>query len=132
MPKAPATLDQFIEQIDRISMEKASSDRLASIDPNMPHVSPGYYSGQLQCVFASIEKSHPATSTIMPSGKAWHGTRLPDGWADVVTALEVIEHLENPRAFCRELARVAKPGGWVVVTTPNQLSLLSLLSLVVK
>ncbi len=57
---------------------------------------------------------------------------LPDASADVVTAVEVIEHVENPRAFVRELTRIAKPGGVVVVTTPNQLSLLSLLSLVVK
>lgn len=57
---------------------------------------------------------------------------LSDGSADVVTALEVIEHVENPRAFIRELARIARPGGAVIVTTPNQLSVLSLLSLVVK
>jgi 2-polyprenyl-3-methyl-5-hydroxy-6-metoxy-1,4-benzoquinol methylase len=57
---------------------------------------------------------------------------LEDGCADVVAAVETIEHLENPRAFCRELARLAKPGGWVVVTTPNQLSLLSLMTLVAK
>jgi 2-polyprenyl-3-methyl-5-hydroxy-6-metoxy-1,4-benzoquinol methylase len=57
---------------------------------------------------------------------------LDDGCADVVAAVETIEHLENPRAFCRELARVARPGGWVVVTTPNQLSLLSLGTLVAK
>jgi 2-polyprenyl-3-methyl-5-hydroxy-6-metoxy-1,4-benzoquinol methylase len=57
---------------------------------------------------------------------------LPDAAADVVAAVEVVEHLENPRAFCRELARVTRPGGWVVMTTPNQLSLLSLLTLVLK
>ena len=57
---------------------------------------------------------------------------LPDGSADVVAAVEVIEHLENPRDFMRKLARLAKPGGWVIVTTPNQLSLLSLLTLIVK
>ncbi|HEY3883679.1 MAG TPA: methyltransferase domain-containing protein [Vicinamibacterales bacterium] len=51
---------------------------------------------------------------------------------DVTTALEVIEHLENPRAFVRELARITRPGGWVVVTTPNQLSALSLLTLAFK
>ncbi len=60
--------------------------------------------------------------------------RLPigDGTADVTAAVEVIEHLENPRAFVRELARVTKAAGWVVVTTPNQLSVLSLLTLVAK
>jgi 2-polyprenyl-3-methyl-5-hydroxy-6-metoxy-1,4-benzoquinol methylase len=52
--------------------------------------------------------------------------------ADIVAAIETIEHLENPHAFAREIARVVKPGGWVVVTTPNQLSVLSLLSLTVK
>jgi 2-polyprenyl-3-methyl-5-hydroxy-6-metoxy-1,4-benzoquinol methylase len=57
---------------------------------------------------------------------------LPDGAADVVAAVETIEHLENPRAFLRELVRLTRPGGWVVVTTPNQLSLLSKLTLVFK
>lgn len=57
---------------------------------------------------------------------------LPESSADVVASVETIEHLENPRAFARELVRVAKPGGWVVITTPNQLSLLSLLTLLTK
>ena len=57
---------------------------------------------------------------------------LPDGCADVICAVEVIEHLENPRAFVRELVRLAKPGGLVIVTTPNQLSWLSKLTLILK
>jgi 2-polyprenyl-3-methyl-5-hydroxy-6-metoxy-1,4-benzoquinol methylase len=57
---------------------------------------------------------------------------LPDACADVATALETIEHLENPRAFCRELCRIVRPGGWIVITTPNQLSILSLLTLILK
>lgn len=57
---------------------------------------------------------------------------LETGSADVVAAVEIIEHLENPRAFMRELVRLARPGGLVVVTTPNQLSLLSKLTLVTK
>jgi len=52
--------------------------------------------------------------------------------ADVVAAVETIEHLANPWAFMRQLAAIVKPGGAVVVTTPNQLSVLSLLSLVIK
>jgi SAM-dependent methyltransferase len=38
---------------------------------------------------------------------------------DVVVATEVIEHLENPWLFMRELYRITRPGGVVVVTTPN-------------
>jgi SAM-dependent methyltransferase len=52
--------------------------------------------------------------------------------ADVVAAVETIEHLENPWAFMRALVELARPGGWVVVTTPNQLSALSLATLIVK
>jgi 2-polyprenyl-3-methyl-5-hydroxy-6-metoxy-1,4-benzoquinol methylase len=60
------------------------------------------------------------------------GLPLPDASVDAAAAVEVIEHLENPRAFVRELARIVRPGGWVVVTTPNQLSALSLLTLILK
>ncbi|WP_394848596.1 class I SAM-dependent methyltransferase [Pendulispora brunnea] len=57
---------------------------------------------------------------------------IADGTADLVLAIEVIEHLENPRAFVRELVRMLKPGGRLVVTTPNQLSVLSKVSLVMR
>jgi 2-polyprenyl-3-methyl-5-hydroxy-6-metoxy-1,4-benzoquinol methylase len=55
-----------------------------------------------------------------------------DGSADVVTAVETIEHLENPWRFMRRLASLARPSAWVVVTTPNQLSALSLLTIVTR
>jgi cyclopropane fatty-acyl-phospholipid synthase-like methyltransferase len=54
------------------------------------------------------------------------------GRADVVAALETIEHVENPWAFLRHVAAIGKPGAWVLVTTPNQLSLLSLATLLLK
>ncbi len=57
---------------------------------------------------------------------------LPQDFADVVCAVEIIEHLENPRAFVRELVGLTKPGGLVIVTTPNQLSLLSKFTLIWK
>jgi SAM-dependent methyltransferase len=58
------------------------------------------------------------------------GDPLPE--ADVVCCVETIEHLENPRATVRGLDACAKPGGLIVISTPNQLSLLSKLSLIAK
>lgn len=57
---------------------------------------------------------------------------VADESADISISLETIEHLENPRAFCRELVRVTKPGGWLLVTTPNQRSLVSLGALLLR
>jgi 2-polyprenyl-3-methyl-5-hydroxy-6-metoxy-1,4-benzoquinol methylase len=57
---------------------------------------------------------------------------LPEGSFDVVAAVETIEHLDGPRRFVARLVRLVRPGGWLVVTTPNQLSLYSLLSLLLR
>jgi 2-polyprenyl-3-methyl-5-hydroxy-6-metoxy-1,4-benzoquinol methylase len=57
---------------------------------------------------------------------------VESGSGDLVVAVETIEHLENPWAFLRQLAALAVAGGWVMVTTPNQLSVLSLMTLVLK
>lgn len=49
---------------------------------------------------------------------------------DCVIAAEVIEHLENPRATVRDLTRLCRVGGMVLVSTPNNNSLRSLLALI--
>ncbi|MDD5089788.1 MAG: class I SAM-dependent methyltransferase [Candidatus Wallbacteria bacterium] len=38
---------------------------------------------------------------------------------DLVIALEVIEHLENPWHFFREVKKMLKPGGSLILSTPN-------------
>jgi malonyl-CoA O-methyltransferase len=40
---------------------------------------------------------------------------FPDDSFDVVFSVEAIEHSANPRAAIREMIRIAKPGGWVMV-----------------
>jgi SAM-dependent methyltransferase len=44
---------------------------------------------------------------------------VPDGAFDLALAVEVIEHIENPGLFLVELARLLRPGGIGVFTTPN-------------
>jgi SAM-dependent methyltransferase len=46
---------------------------------------------------------------------------FPDNHFDVVVSSEVIEHTTDPRKAIFEFARVLKPGGVLVVTTPNRL-----------
>ena len=50
---------------------------------------------------------------------------------DLVTSLEVIEHVSNPPAFVRGLAAALAPGGLLVMSTPNRtpLSRLALIGL---
>ncbi len=38
---------------------------------------------------------------------------------DGITATEIIEHVENPRHFLRECFALLKPGGTLILTTPN-------------
>ena len=48
-----------------------------------------------------------------------------DNFFDAITFTEVIEHLENHRKILEEINRVLKPGGCLVITTPNILNMKS-------
>ena len=53
------------------------------------------------------------------------GLPYADESFDLVTCTEVIEHLEHYRYTLREMHRILKPGGILVLTTPNILNLKS-------
>jgi len=47
------------------------------------------------------------------------GLPYPDAAFDLVTCLEVIEHVDDPLGLVDELARVTRPGGALILTCPN-------------
>jgi 2-polyprenyl-6-hydroxyphenyl methylase/3-demethylubiquinone-9 3-methyltransferase len=56
---------------------------------------------------------------------------LEPGAYDLVTSLEVVEHVSDPRGFVQGLAAALKPGGLLVLSTPNRTALSRLLLIVV-
>src|SRR5438270_1831833 len=58
---------------------------------------------------------------VCPRCQLYDGKKLPfgDRFFDGVGALNVLEHVEQPEEFLRELVRVTRVGGRVVVSSPN-------------
>ena len=44
---------------------------------------------------------------------------LPTASFDAAVAVEVLEHVDEDGTFLDEVARVVRPGGWFLMTTPN-------------
>jgi 2-polyprenyl-3-methyl-5-hydroxy-6-metoxy-1,4-benzoquinol methylase len=57
---------------------------------------------------------------------------FPDGDFDVVVSQETLEHVPDPMLGLAELVRVTRPGGKLIVTTPNYLSLMGVWRLACK
>lgn len=70
----------------------------------------------------NIEKARRFTSRC----QLYDGRRLPfpDGFFNCAGALNVLEHVEEPEAFIREVVRVVEPGGRLVLSSPNFLRVL--------
>ena len=60
--------------------------------------------------------------------------RIPydTGSFDLVVSLETLEHVPDPDQGLAELVRVTRPGGRLIVTTPNYFSLVGLSRLLLK
>ena len=48
------------------------------------------------------------------------GVEQVEGQFDLVTSMEVIEHVADPQAFVKDLAQRLAPGGLMILSTPNK------------
>jgi SAM-dependent methyltransferase len=92
----------------------------------------GYGAALLARHARSVEAVDNAPEVVAHARAAYPGVRfscaavadlpLPTGGVDAVVALQVIEHLRDPRPALAEVARVLAPGGRLWVATPNRLT----------
>lgn len=48
--------------------------------------------------------------------------KFPDSYFDAIVMIELIEHTQNPDTFLKEVHRILKPEGRILITTPNSKS----------
>jgi len=83
---------------------------------------------QLGWQVEGVEFNPSAVQTCRESGlEVFQGelstAAFPDNHFDVITARHVIEHIPNPKAFVAEIFRILKPGGLMILRTPNSQAL---------
>ncbi|MEW6618108.1 MAG: class I SAM-dependent methyltransferase [bacterium] len=62
------------------------------------------------------------TKVKVSSGKL-EDIKFPDSYFDVIVMIELIEHTQNPLLFLKEVERILKPDGMILLTTPNSKSI---------
>lgn len=70
--------------------------------------------------YVGLEYDSPASRAAGHADCFYDGTVFPlaDASCDGVVCNQVLEHVFNPREFLREIARVLKPGGGLLLTVP--------------
>jgi SAM-dependent methyltransferase len=90
------------------------------------------YDQEISYIGVELAENRVAYATAVAAAVPGHGNcrfettdieqplTFADDEFDAVTVADVIEHLTDPEAFLRELRRVTRPGGTIVVSTPQR------------
>lgn len=79
----------------------------------------------------AVARHHAAQSGLAISYRAGELAALEPGRFDLVTSLEVVEHVVDPALFVRELADRVAEGGLLILSTPNRTALSRLAMIVI-
>lgn len=89
-------------------LEQAGARRVIGVDLDQPAVA------HAQRTYGSdVVEVHRAELLTIP---------LDDGTADLTVSFQVIEHLHDIPGYLASLRRVTRPGGTIVIATPNRLT----------
>lgn len=72
-------------------------------------------------------RAHAAGQGLAITYHAGELAALPPATFDLVTSMEVVEHVADPAVFVAELAARLAPGGLMILSTPNRTTLSKLL-----
>lgn len=88
----------------------------------------GEFLAQMRDMGWAVSGVEPDASAVLAAKKKYglnalqgslESTSFPDHYFDVITMNHVIEHLARPVAILKECTRLLKPGGKIVLLTPN-------------
>jgi 2-polyprenyl-6-hydroxyphenyl methylase / 3-demethylubiquinone-9 3-methyltransferase len=94
-----------------------------------PHVPPGYEHHGVDLNASALAQAAGRGIHVLQADVT--AVPLPDGFADVVVAGELIEHVPDPEALIDEVVRLLRPGGTAVFDTiaPTRWARLSLVTI---
>ncbi|MGH2784968.1 MAG: methyltransferase domain-containing protein [Actinomycetota bacterium] len=111
---------------------RQAADRVAGMDVLDAGCGEGYGSAMLAARAASVVGVDLERDVIEHAAERYPGVRFEtgdlatlgfaDASFDAVVTFQVIEHMQSPRGFVAECARVLRPGGLLVLSTPNRLT----------
>lgn len=79
----------------------------------------GLYTIGIDASASAVETARTRADEAYVADTGKEALPLPDGKVDLIWAGEIIEHIFDTEFFVEELLRVTKPGGRLILSTPN-------------
>ena len=88
------------------------------------------FASDVQVIGLDLEEKLDTRNQASPFALRGDLERLPfpENYFDLIISRSVVEHLRNPLAVFREFERVLRPGGRIVISTPNKYDYVSIVA----